>query len=108
MRDLEMEFRTDFEHNKDEALEQFYEHCERVAMPIEHLINASDNVVSMENIDAVHDAIQKIKDLSEYDYIGERFNKFKEEYPETFSYNFKRQAVDFLNDNLGYVWENKK
>jgi|SaaInlStandDraft_4_1057021.scaffolds.fasta_scaffold40880_1 hypothetical protein len=101
------DFKTDWEHNKQEALDEMYAHAECIIEPIEHLIDNEESTLLIDNIDIVHKAIQEIKDLAEYNYTGERFNRWAEEYSDTFEYFFKNQVTDLLSDRLGYVWEDK-
>lgn len=101
------DFQTDWQANHDNALAEMYTHAECIIQPIEHLIDNDDSTLLMDNIDIVHTAIQQVKDLAEYNYTGERVNRWNEDFPDTFEYFFKHQVTDLLNDRLGYVWEEK-
>jgi len=101
------DFKTDWQHNHQEALDEMLGHAECIAQNVEHLIDHDDSTLLIENIDIVYNAIQQVKDLSEYNYVGERVNRWHEECSDTFEYFFKNQVIDFLNDRFGYVWEDK-
>ena len=101
------DFKTDWEHNKRDALAEMYAHADCIAGKVEHLINKDTLLLSIDDIDVVSTAIKELKELAEYNYIGERVNRFDNEYDDTFEYFFKRQMVDYLNDSFGYVWEDK-
>jgi hypothetical protein len=84
------DFKTDWEHNKRDALAEMYAHADCISGKVEHLIDINTLTLSIDDIDIVSAAIKELKELAEYNYIGERVN-----------------MVDYLNDSFGYVWEDK-
>lgn len=97
-------FQTDWEYHKEDALAEMYKHAECIAQSIEHYIDDDYLTIELDNLDQVHKAITDIKELSEYTYKGNRFNRWNEEYADDFEYNFENEVKGFLVDNLGYVW----
>ena len=93
------DYQTQHEHNKADALAEMRGHAMCISIVVEHLINGVDNVISMDDLDAVNDAVEQIKLLTEYDFVNED--------DKLFEYNFKYEVTEFLNDNLGYAWEEK-
>jgi hypothetical protein len=113
MRETEKDFKkgdsfvTDWEYHQDGARDDMYKHAECIAQDVQHHINNNCLTLEIDNIDVVYKAIEQIKELSYYTYVGDRQGRWNKEYSEEFEFNFKAEVVGLLSDELGYIWEEK-
>jgi len=101
------DFQTDWSFHLPDARTEMYENASCITQKIEHLIDNEDSTLLIDNLDIVYKAIQQLKNLADYNYTGDRINRWDEEYSDTFEYNFTTEVKDLLSDDLGYVWEEK-
>jgi len=101
------DFQTDWQYHHDDALAEMREHAHCITQKIEHHINQNCLTLEIDNIDVVYKAIEQIKELSWYQYKGDREGRWNEIYQDEFDYNFKDEVTDLLADELGYTWGDK-
>ena len=95
---------TEHQHNKSEALESCIAEASEITLAVEHLITEADNTVEQRNITELHTTVKKIVDLRFYDFTATVEGKY-DVTEEVFEYNFSYQLMDFLEDALGYNYE---
>jgi len=96
------DYQTDFEANQDDARNAFITEATRLIQPIEHFVDNKDEVVNINHVPEVADAIVRVSNLRYFDFKAEIEGKYQV-YEETFSYDFTLECVDFLRDELGYT-----
>jgi len=101
------DYQTDWEYHQADALAEMREHAECIALNVQHFISKNCLTLEVDNVEAVYKAIQQIKELAYYTYTGDREGRWNSEYSDQFEYKFKTEVIDILNDELGYVWEDK-
>ena len=97
---------TEHQHNKSEALESCIAEASEITLAVEHLITEADNTVEQRNITELHTTVKKIVDLRFYDFTATVEGKY-DVTEEVFKYNFSEQLMDFLDDALGYNYEER-
>ena len=97
---------TEWQHNKADALDECIILAGELTFSIEHLITEAANSVEQRNITELHYAVQRIVDLRYYDFTATVEGKY-DVTEEVFKYNFSEQLMDFLDDALGYNYEER-
>ena len=95
---------TEHQHNKADALDECMILAGELTLAVEHLITEADNTVEQRNITELHTAVKKIVDLRFYDFTATVEGKY-DVTEEVIEYNFSYQLMDFLEDALGYNYE---
>tara|TARA_R110001592_G_scaffold38655_1_gene127455 strand:- start:676 stop:1017 length:342 start_codon:yes stop_codon:yes gene_type:complete len=97
-------YETEYQHNKADALDECIILAGELTLAVEHLITEADNTVEQRNITELHTAVKKIVDLRFYDFTATVEGKY-DVTEEVIEYNFSYQLMDFLEDALGYNYE---
>ena len=98
------EWYSQWEANHDDALKECIALAGEITLAVEHLITEETSAVEQRNITELHTAVKKIADLQIYDYTAIVEGKYQV-YEKKFEYDFTKQLMEFLDDALGYNYE---
>ena len=95
-------FHTQWSAHQSDARDAFIDECKKWLMPIEHHVDEIDCEVHINNVPEVANAIKKVSKLRFFSYTTQVEGKYQV-YEEDFEYDFTRELVDLLKDELGYT-----
>jgi len=98
------QYETEWQHNFDDALKECISLAGEITLAVEHCINADTLAVEQRNLTEVYTAANKVADLSYYEFTAIVEGKYRV-YEEKLKYDFSKQLMAFLDDALGYDYE---
>ena len=97
-------YQTEWQHNYDDALKECIALAGELTLAVEHCINSDTLAVEQRNLTEVYTAANKIADLRIYEFTATIEGKYQV-YEEKLEYDFTKQLMSFLDDALGYNYE---
>ena len=70
-------------------------------MEFEHMIDNDNEMVAINDVDAVSKGKSKLRSLTYFDFQGIRTDRWGNEFFDTFEYTFKNEVIGLLED-LGF------
>ena len=100
----DLTYETEWESNKDDALRECIDQAGNITIEMEHFIDENDNTVEQQNLVETYTAVQKIANLRYFEHSVTIEGKYRV-YEEVLEYDFSEQLMEFLQDSLGYNYE---
>ena len=98
------QFETEWQSNLDNARDAFIDEVITILMPVQHLVDDIDQHVNIDDVPRVAKAIQEASNLRFYDFTVEVEGKYSF-FEQTLEYNFTKELIIVLRDELGYASE---
>jgi len=98
------QFETEWQSNLDNARDAFIDEVVTILMPVQHLVDDIEQHVDIDNVPRVAKAIQEASNLRFFSYIAEVEGKYSI-YDKELQYNFTKELIIVLKDELGYTSE---
>ena len=98
------QYETEWQHNFDDALKECISLAGEITLAVEHCINADTLAVEQRNLTEVYTAANKVADGQILDYTAIVEGKYQV-YEKKLEYDFRKQLMAFLDDALGYNYE---
>jgi len=101
MNQSEIEYQQELRHEmyEDVAREEFYQRANKIAIALQHYV--VDGMVDIDHVRKVANAIRTIENF------GVWF-EYTTEDGEEFVYDFEKEALEFLQDEFGWVRPSKR
>jgi len=98
------QFETEWQGNLDNARDAFIDEVVTILMPVQHLVNDIEQHVNIDNVPRLAQAIKEASNLRFYDFTVEVEGKYSF-FEQTLEYNFTKELIIVLRDELGYTSE---
>lgn len=100
----EEQWQTQWESNRDDAKQAFYEKTDAILLKFQHHIDADTEVVHVTNVREVSAGIIALQELTYFSYDIEVEGKYRD-YTETLEYNFSEELAEIFEDELGVEYK---
>ena len=98
------QFETEWQSHLDNARDSFIDEVITILMPVQHLVDDIDQHVEINDVPTVAQAIQEASNLRFFSFIVEVEGKYSI-FEQTLDYNFTKELIIVLRDELGYTSE---
>ena len=98
------QFETEYQSHMDYARDFFIDEVIKILMPVQHLVDDIDQHVDIDDVPRLAQAIQEASNLRFFSYIAEVEGKYSI-YDKELQYNFTKELIIVLRDELGYASE---
>tara|TARA_R100000963_G_C4621073_1_gene88552 strand:- start:283 stop:636 length:354 start_codon:yes stop_codon:yes gene_type:complete len=98
------QFETEWQSHLDNARDSFIDEVITILMPVQHLVDDIDQHVEINDVPTVAKAIEEASNLRFFDFTVEVEGKYSI-FEQTLDYNFTKELIIVLRDELGYTSE---
>ena len=98
------QFENEWQAHLDIARDAFIDEVITILMPVQHYVNDIEQHVDIDNVPRLAQAIEEASNLRFYDFTIEVEGKYSL-FEQTLEYNFTKELIIVLRDELGYTSE---
>ena len=98
------QFETEWQSNLDNARDAFIDEVITILMPVQHLVDDTEQHVNIDDVTKLAKAIEEASNLRFFSYSVEVEGKYRV-FEHSLEYNFTKELIIVLRDELGYASE---
>ena len=98
------QFETEWQSNLDNARDAFIDEVITILMPVQHLVDDTEQHVNIDDVPRLAQAIQEASNLRFFSFTSQVEGKYRV-FEQSLEYNFTKELIIVLKDELGYTSE---